>query len=94
MAADFRGAAAIIVRGNNVWLHDFSIDGNRAALEARQGLPPYDRTFAAFTANNGIAATSVDAVDIDDVHLREIAGFAILASRVAHMNVGRVTRGR
>ena len=64
MAADFRRRGRDIVRGNNIWLHDFSIDGNRAALEARQGLPPYDRTFAAFTANNGIAATSVNAVEI------------------------------
>jgi Right handed beta helix region len=93
MAADFRGVAAIIVGGNNVWLHNFSIDGNRAALEARQGLPPYDRTFAAFTANNGIAATSVNTLEISDVHLREIAGFAVLASRIADMNIGRLTVG-
>ncbi len=91
MAADFRGAAAIVIRGSNVWLHDFSIDGNRAALEMRQGLPPYDRTFAAFTANNGIAATSIDTLDVDNVRLRNIAGFAILASRIAHMNVSRVS---
>ncbi|MGA7239190.1 MAG: right-handed parallel beta-helix repeat-containing protein [Bryobacteraceae bacterium] len=91
MAPDFRGAAAVVIRGSNVWLHDFSIDGNRAALEIRQGLPPYDRTFAAFTANNGIAATSVDTLDVDNVRFRNIAGFAILASRIARMNVSRVS---
>lgn len=91
MAADFQGAAAIVVQGDNVWLHDFSIDGNRAALEVRQGLPPYDRSFATFTANNGIMAVSRKAVEIDRVGLRNIAGFAILASRVAHMDVRRAT---
>jgi hypothetical protein len=91
MAADFRGAAAIVIRGNNVLLHDFSIDGNRSVLEVRQGLPPYDRSFAAFTSNNGILADSREAVEIDDVRLRNIAGFAILANRVAHMDVNRVT---
>jgi hypothetical protein len=91
MAADFRGGAAIVVRGNNVRLQDFSIDGNRAALEVRQGLPPYDRSFSAFTLNNGIAAISLNTLDIDNVRFRNIAGFAILASRIAHMDVSRVT---
>jgi len=91
MAADFRGPAAIVVQGNDVWLHDFSIDGNRAALEVRQGLPPYDRSFATFTANNGVMAVSREAVEIDRVGFRNIAGFAILASHVAHMRVRRAT---
>jgi hypothetical protein len=91
MADNFRGEAAIVIEGNDVWLHDFSIDGNRAALEIRQGLPPYDRTFASFTENNGIGAVSRDTLDIDNLHIRNIAGFAILASRVAHLNVKRLT---
>jgi Right handed beta helix region len=91
MAADFQGPAAIVVQGNDVWLHDFSIDGNRAALEVKQGLPPYDRSFANFTANNGITAVSRQAVEIDNVGLRNIAGFAILASRVARMHVRQAT---
>jgi hypothetical protein len=89
MAADFQGAAAIVVQGDGVWLHDFSIDGNRASLEVRQGLPAYDRSFAAFTPNNGIVALTRKAVEIDRIGLRNIAGFAILASRVAHMHVRR-----
>jgi hypothetical protein len=91
MAADFRGVAAIVVQGNKVWLHNFSIDGNRAALEIRQDLPPYDRTFAAFTANNGIAAISRDTLDIDNVGFRNIAGFAILASHASRVSISRVT---
>lgn len=91
MATDFRGSAAILVEGNRVWLHDFSIDGNRAALEVRQDLPPYDRAFAGFTANNGIVADSRDALEIENIKFRKIAGFAILASRSTHVNIRGVT---
>jgi hypothetical protein len=91
MAADFRGAAAVVVQGDDVWLHDFSIDGNRASFEARQGLPPYDRSFAAFTANNGIEAVLRKSVEIDRVGLSNIAGFAVLASRVGQMHIRRAT---
>jgi len=91
MAADFQGPAGIVIQGDGVWLHDFSIDGNRAALEVRQGLPPYDRSFASFAANSGIMAVSREAVEIERLGLRNIAGFAILASRVAHMHVRRAS---
>ncbi|MFY9726013.1 MAG: hypothetical protein WAJ87_10990, partial [Bryobacteraceae bacterium] len=46
LAADFAGRAAIVVRGDNVVLRAFSIDGNRAALEIRAGLPPSNTPFA------------------------------------------------
>jgi hypothetical protein len=90
MAADFQGRAAILVGGNRVWLHDFSIDGNRSALEVRQGLPPDDRSFASFTAGNGVAADSSGELEVDDLRFRKIAGFAILASRANHVKVSRV----
>src|SRR5690242_19494210 len=53
-AADFQGRAIIVVQGAGVILRDFTIDGNREALELRQGLAPYDTPFARFTKNNGI----------------------------------------
>lgn len=81
MAADFHGVAAMEIAGDNVWLHGFVIDGNRAALERKQGLPPYDRPFFGFTPNNGIAANGRTGVRIDDVQFRNIAGFAVLVSR-------------
>ncbi len=91
MANDFQGEAAVVVRGSRVWLHDFVVDGNRAALEVRQGLPPYDRPFLAFTRNNGIAVDGGSGITIERIRLGRIAGFAILASRVAHIRVRRVT---
>src|SRR5579872_4486259 len=53
-AADFQGPAMIVVEGSGVRLRDFTLDGNRDALEVRGGLPAYNQTFAKFTRNNGI----------------------------------------
>jgi hypothetical protein len=91
LANGFQGAAAIIVRGPGNWLHGFSIEGNRAVLEVRQGLPPYDRTFASFTSRNGVLAEGAQDLRIRDVGFREIAGFAILASRAHRVDIRGVT---
>lgn len=90
MAADFHGAAAIVA-GSGAWLRDFAVDGNRAALEVKQGLPEYDRPFAGFTANNGIVTQGTDGVHIENVEFRNVAGFAILASHATHLDISRVT---
>src|SRR5437899_1987484 len=54
VAPGFSGRAVIVVRGDRVRLHDFSIDGNRAATEIRAGLPPSDAPFSRFTRGNGV----------------------------------------
>ncbi len=81
LAPDFDGRAAIVVRGDNVTLRDFTIDGNRAALETRAGLPPYNTPFATFTRANGVLAERVAGLTIDRLRFRNIAGFAVLVSR-------------
>lgn len=80
-AADFRGPALIVVRGNHVVLRDFTVDGNRQMLEARLGLPAYDVPFARFTPGNGVLAEGVSHLAVRNLRFREIAGFAILVSR-------------
>ena len=74
-APDFSGRAVMVVRGSGVRLHDFSIDGNRAALEVRAGLPPSNMPFARYTRNNGVLAEGVSDLRIDRVRFRNIAGF-------------------
>ena len=81
LAADFTGRAAVVAGGDNIVLRDFSVDGNRAALEVRAGLPPYDAAFADFTRANGVWARGVTGLTVDRLHFRQIAGFAILVSR-------------
>jgi hypothetical protein len=82
-ADDFRGRAVIAVRGSGVLLHNFGIDGNRAALERPAPLAPYDTPFAHFTENNGILAEAVSGLRIEDLRISNVAGFAILVSHAA-----------
>jgi len=91
LAADFTGRAAIVVRGDQVTLRDFTIDGNRAALETRSGLPPYNMRFADFTGANGVLADRVTGLAVDRVRFRNIAGFALLVSRARGVDIHRVT---
>ena len=91
LAPNFAGRAAIVVRGDNVTLRDFSIDGNRAALENRAGLPPSGTPFAEFTRANGVLADRVSRFAIERLRLRNIAGFAVLASRAHSVDIRRVT---
>jgi len=86
-ADNFRGRAMIIVLGSGVLLHNFGIDGNRAALERPALLPPYDTRFARFTLNNGILAESVDALRIENLRIVNVAGFAILVSHAADVAI-------
>jgi Right handed beta helix region len=89
-APDFRGRALLIVRGNHVRLLGFTVDGNRAALEVRTELPAYDVPFARFTSGNGVLAEGVADLAILNVRFREIAGFAVLASRARGVTIDGV----
>jgi hypothetical protein len=89
MAAGFANGAAMIA-GDHVYLHDFTIDGNRDALEARQGLPPWNQPFTGFTRGSGIAVEGRRGVTIRDVRIRNVAGFAILVSRSRDVAIDRV----
>ena len=89
MAAGFTGQAAIVVRGNGVLLADFAIDGDREALATRSGLPPSNTPFIRFTKGNGVLADGVSGLTIENVRFRNIAGFAVLASRAHGVTVDR-----
>lgn len=80
-APGVQGRAVIVVRGNGVRLRDFTIDGNREALEIRSGLPPSDQPFARFTRGNAVLAEDVNGLTVERVQFRNIAGFAVLVSR-------------
>jgi hypothetical protein len=88
-APGFQGRAVIAVRGNGVRLHDFTIDGNREALEIRSGLPRSDQPFARFTNGNGVLAEDVSGLTVERVQFRNIAGFAVLVSRSRDVVIDR-----
>ena len=91
MAPDFAGRAAIVVHGNGVRLRDFTVDGNREALEVRSGLPPSNQPFANFTGGNGVLAEGVEGLVVERVRFRNIAGLAVLVSRSRNIAIDRVS---
>jgi hypothetical protein len=89
-APGFSGRALIVVKGSNVALRDFTIEGNRDSSEVRSGLPSYDTPFARFTRGNGVLAEGVGLLRIQNVHFQQIAGFAVLVSRARDVAIDRV----
>ena len=86
MAPDFRGRAAIVVRGPTR-LHDLTIYGKG---EIPAELPPWNVPFAKFTRGNGILIEGVDGVSIERVLIVGVGGFAVLASRASHTSIESV----
>ncbi len=92
LADDFVGEAAIVLDGvHGVTLRNFVVRGNRAKLAQRQGLPPYDRTFASWFGAGGVLIRGGSNVRIERARFEEIAGFAVLATRVRGVVVREVT---
>ena len=90
LAPGFTGRAAIVALGDGVRLSGFTIDGAREALEIRAGLPRWDTPFARFTVANGVFAEGVSGLLVENVHFRNIAGFAVLASRARNVTIDRI----
>ena len=89
-AADFHGRGLIEVHGHDVTLSGFDVEGNRNVLAVPAGLPPSNRTFAQFTAANGILAEDCAGIRIARLRLRNIAGFAVLATRSRDIGIDHV----
>lgn len=82
LAAGFRGRAAIWCDGaTNVRMAGFTIDGRRAGVTQRTGLPPSNVRFADFYRANGILADGMEGLSLERVTFRNIWGFAVLVSR-------------
>jgi Right handed beta helix region len=90
-AVDFHGRAIFAVKaGTRIRFRDFTIDGNRAALEQRVGLPGSNTPFRRFTVNNGILIEDATDVKISNVNFRQVAGFAILVTGSKQVHIERV----
>ena len=91
LAGDFRGRAVFTVKsGARIRFRDFTVYGERGALEQRLGLPPSDVPFRRFTSSNGILIEDSDSVSISGVSFREVAGFPILVSASKAVRIERV----
>ena len=80
-SATFRGRALIAIPGGmNIHITGLTLDGNREAVSRPAGLPPSETTFARFTPNNGILAENVTGLELANMRINRVAGFAILVS--------------
>jgi hypothetical protein len=91
-ANQFQGRAIFSCTGcARLTLRDFSVDGNRAALERPLDMVPPENAFRVYYANNGLLFDRVQTLTIRNLHFREIANFAILAGRSSGIRIDRVT---
>jgi len=89
-ANDFRGRAIFTSKsGARIRFRNFTIDGNRHAIERRTDLPDFSTPFSRFTVNNGILVEGAADVAISGVSFKQIAGFAILVSGSKHVRIER-----
>ncbi|MFN7993912.1 MAG: right-handed parallel beta-helix repeat-containing protein [Bryobacteraceae bacterium] len=92
-ASDFQGRALLVAEGGKALkFRNFSIDGNRAALEKRIGLPPADVPFARFYPNNGILVEHSSQVTVENIYFSHVSNLALLvnASSVVRITGVRV----
>ena len=88
--ASFKGSAILsCLSGVRIRFSRFTLDGNRAALERRVGLPRYVG-FAEFYQNNGIVVEQAAGLTIQDVNFRNVANFPILVAASRDVLIRRV----
>jgi hypothetical protein len=91
---DFKGRAIFAISGgSHVTFSNFEIVGSRGALANNQPqkLAPDDVPFSRFTNNSGIVAEKTDGLNVSNLKMREIAGFAILVSHASHVKIDNVS---
>ncbi len=103
-APSFAGRAFILVQNaSRVTMRNFRLEGNRADVDRPVDLPSASSAFLSHFQGNGILIDDSKDIEITDVTMNEIEGFAILASRVKKIKIrkltvdgagGRNTRGR
>src|SRR5258708_7394351 len=73
-ANDFHGRAIFTSRsGTRIRFRDFTVDGNRDAIEQRAGLPDFSTPFSRFTVNNGILIEGASDATISGVSFKQVA---------------------
>jgi Right handed beta helix region len=90
-AAIFQGRAIFSCQGcRRIHFANFTIDGNRAALEKPMPFAPSGKSFASVFPNNGILIEESDGVSIEHVDFANITGFAALISHSKNVTIDHV----
>ena len=91
-AASFQGRAIFSCRGcRRIHFTNFSIDGNRAALEKPLPFAPSDKTFASVFPNPGILIEDTDGISIDHVAFANVTNFSVLIGQSKNVAIDHVS---
>jgi hypothetical protein len=91
-ASNFHGRAIFSCHGcRRIAFRNFAIDGNRQALQRTLPMPPSDRNFAGFFADNGILIEDAEGLSVDQVDFVNMAGFAILVNHPRDVLLGHIS---
>ena len=91
-SALFQGRAVFSCRGcRRIHFTNFSIDGNRAALEKPMPFAPPGKTFSIVFGDNGILIEDTDGLSIDHVDFANITNFAALISHSRNVSIDHVS---
>ncbi len=91
-ASGFHGRAILSCHNCRlIEFRNFAIDGNRQALEKPTPLPPSDKSFASFFADNGILIEDTDGFSVDHLDFTQIASFAILVNHSSNILIDHVS---
>jgi hypothetical protein len=87
-AGSFQGRAIFSCKNcRNITFQDFSIDGNRGALEQRVLPPSGNRAFAKYFRNNGILVEDSGGVTFRNLQFRNVASFPILVKTSQNVTI-------
>jgi hypothetical protein len=90
-ASDFHGRAIFTcAHCQRIRLHDFTIDGNRAAFPHPVEMAPPENAFRLMYTRNGLWIDQSQSIAISAVQFREVAAFPILVSRSSDIRIERV----
>ena len=89
---NFKGRAVLSCQGcKNIVFRNFTIDGNRDALEKPILIAPSDKTFARVFPDNGVLIEDTDGFSMDHVDFVNITNFAVIVNHSRNAFVDHVT---
>ncbi|MCC6539522.1 MAG: right-handed parallel beta-helix repeat-containing protein [Bryobacterales bacterium] len=100
----FNGRAILMVQNAaRIKMRNFRIEGARSILERPTDLPPASTALLSHFPGSGILIDESKEIEISNVSFHEVAGFAVIASRVKKIKISKInveesgshnTRGR
>jgi hypothetical protein len=91
-APNFDGRALLVVQNSSrIKIRNLRFEGNRTDNERPVDIPPASSSFLSHFQGNGLMVDDSKDIEISGVSMREIGGFAVLASRVKKINIQGLT---